>query len=80
MSEHITHVAVYEDVRLIKAAKDEFPEIFIESLDAAYDSGLACSGTRGNHLYAIPIIESYKNINSIFFWIFPRLFDAANQK
>ncbi len=62
MSEHITHVAVYEDsVRLMKADRINFPEIFIRSVEKSYDSGLFCSGSRGNHLYAIPIIEKYKN-------------------
>ena len=62
MSEHITHVAVYEDcVRLIKADRENFPKIFTQSVEECHDSGLFCSGSRGNHLYAIPIIEKYKN-------------------
>ncbi len=61
MSEHITHVAVYEDsVRLIKADRENFPPIFTQSVEACHDSGLFCSGSRGNHLYAIPILEKYK--------------------
>ena len=64
MSEHLTHVAVFEDsVRLVKAARTEFPNIFIESLEMAYDSGVVCSGTRGNHLYAVPIIETYIGVS-----------------
>ncbi len=63
MSEHITHVAVYEDsVRLMHADKEIFPEIFVKSVKNSYDSGLFCSGSRGNHLYAIPIIEKYKKV------------------
>ncbi|MFW6310440.1 MAG: hypothetical protein ACOC1D_04990 [Prolixibacteraceae bacterium] len=62
MSEHITHVAVYEDlVRLMNAASDQFPEAFLASTEKSYDSGLICSGARGNHLYAVPILEKYKN-------------------
>lgn len=62
MSEHITHVAVYEDtVRLMKADRENFPKIFTQSVEQCYDSGLFCSGSRGNHLYAIPILEKYKN-------------------
>ncbi len=62
MSEHITHVAVYEDcARLIKADKNNFPGVFVESIEKGYDCGLFCSGTRGNHLNSVPIIEKYKN-------------------
>ncbi len=62
MSEHLTHVAVYEDtVRLIKANRENFPKIFTQSVEECHDSGLFCSGSRGNHLYAIPIIEKFKN-------------------
>ncbi|MFP4060943.1 MAG: hypothetical protein ACLFUC_10715, partial [Bacteroidales bacterium] len=62
MSEHLTHVAVYEDtIRLINADQKKFPKIFIQSVEECHDSGLFCSGSRGNHLYAIPIIEKFKN-------------------
>jgi hypothetical protein len=62
MSEHITHIAVYEDsARIFQAIRDEFPKVFLASLRRSYDSGLLCSGARGNHLNAIPIIEKYKN-------------------
>lgn len=62
MSEHITHVAVYEDmVRLMKASGDKFPDAFLSSVEKSYDSGIICSGSRGNHLFAVPILEKYKN-------------------
>ncbi len=61
MSEHITHVAVYEDTaRLMAADKENFPAAFPFSIKNAYDSGLFCSGSRGNHLFAVPILEKYK--------------------
>ncbi len=64
MSEHITHVAVYEDmVRLMMADKGGYPEAFITSLEKSYDCGLMCSGANKNHLFAIPILEKYKNRN-----------------
>lgn len=62
MSEHITHVAVYEDlVRIMNADRNQFPEAFLASTEESYDSGIICSGSRGNHLYAVPILEKYKN-------------------
>jgi len=61
MSEHITHIAVYEDTaRLIAADSENFPAAFPYSIKNAYDSGLFCSGSRGNHLFAVPILEKYK--------------------
>ncbi len=63
MSEHITHIAVYEDaVRVIRHTKKNFPPAFHEALDEAYDSGLLCCGARGNHLYAIPILEKARDL------------------
>ncbi len=64
MSEHITHVAVYEDTaRLIKHTNGQFTKAFHDLLQAAYDSGLFCSGARGNHLYAVPILEKIRELH-----------------
>ena len=58
MSEHITHIAVYEDsARIIKYSGKKITKAFHEAMADAYDCGLTCSGARGNHIYAIPIIE-----------------------
>lgn len=63
MSEHFSHIAVYEDtVRLIRLEK-RLPALFMESLDNHYDSGMLASGSRGNHLWAVPILEKYKGGN-----------------
>lgn len=63
MSEHITHIAVYEDcVRIIKQSVSRFTPAFHEALEDAYDSGMICCGARGNHIYAIPIIEKNREI------------------
>ncbi len=63
MSEHITHIAVYEDsVRIIKAAETRFNPAFIDALNSAYDSGMVCCGSRGNHIYAVPIIEKNREL------------------
>ncbi len=63
MSEHITHIAVYEDsVRIIRNCPKRFHEAFPTALKKAYDCGFFCSGSRGNHLYAVPILEKTKRI------------------
>ncbi|HKJ79681.1 MAG TPA: hypothetical protein VKA10_09100 [Prolixibacteraceae bacterium] len=63
MSEHITHVAVYEDcVRILKNSGNKITPAFHEALENAYDSGLLCCGSRGNHLYALPILEKNREI------------------
>ncbi|MFW5877961.1 MAG: hypothetical protein ACOCUP_02495 [bacterium] len=63
MSEHITHIAVYEDcTRIMKFSREKFTKAFHEAIDAAYDCGMFCSGSRGNHLYAIPILEKNRDL------------------
>lgn len=63
MSEHITHIAVYEDfTSIIKFSKKRFTEAFHEAMETAHDCGLICSGSRGNHLYAIPILEKNREL------------------
>lgn len=61
MSEHITHIAIYEDTnRLICHSKD-FNLPFKNSLKHYPDAGLVSSGARGNHLLAVPIIEKVRD-------------------
>lgn len=61
MSEHITHIAIYEDTaRLILHAKD-LHEAFKTSIKNHPDVGLMSSGSRGNHLFAIPFIEAVRD-------------------
>ncbi len=63
MSEHITHVAVYEDcARIISLSEFNFSPAFREALEKAYDSGMICSASRGNHLYAVPIITRSREL------------------
>lgn len=57
MSEHITHVAVYEDINRIIQHSPKVGKVFKTCLSDAYDSGIICSGARGNHLFAIPILR-----------------------
>lgn len=61
MSEHITHIAIYEDTcRLINHSK-EFHEAFGISLGNKPDAGLMASGSRGNHLHAVPFLEQTRD-------------------
>ena len=61
MSEHITHVAIFEDgYRLMQLNSSQFPKAFVHGLEKHYDHGIVCSGTRGNHTYAVPIVEKYR--------------------
>ena len=61
MSEHLTHIAVYEDCARLILNTDKFCNAFRQCIENQYDAGLITSGTRGNHLFAIPILESYKD-------------------
>jgi len=62
MSEHITHVAVYEDsVRMMKLMPEKFPEAFLHSVEKSYDSGFFASGSRGNHIYAVPLYKETRD-------------------
>ncbi len=61
MSEHLTHIAVYEDCARLILNTDKFCEAFRTCVRNQYDSGLTTSGTRGNHLYAVPILDTYKD-------------------
>ncbi len=62
MSEHITHVAIYDDtVRLVSHSK-EFHEAFRISLQNRLDAGMMSSGARANHLHAIPFLEQTRDV------------------
>ena len=61
MSEHLTHIAIYDDTyRLVLHSKD-FHEAFKTSLRNHPDVGLLCSASRGNHLFAIPFLEEVRD-------------------
>ncbi len=61
MSEHFTHIAVYEDTARIVLTSDDFCEAFKTCITTHYDSGLLGSTSRGNHLFAVPILEKYRD-------------------
>lgn len=61
MSEHFTHIAVYEDSARLLLASPDINKVFKHVLNTQYDSGLLGSTSRGNHLFAIPILEKYKD-------------------
>ena len=58
MSEHITHIAVFEDSFRLAVALDDVAEAFKQSVRNYPDQGMLGSASRGNHLYALPVIEA----------------------
>ena len=61
MSEHITHIAVYEDLARIALSIPEICDAFKTCIQNQYDSGLLGGASRGNSDYAVPILEKYKD-------------------
>lgn len=57
MSEHITHVAVYEDAVRLAFHGNILSGIAERSLRDHYDTGLLAAASRGNYRFAIPFIE-----------------------
>jgi hypothetical protein len=64
MSEHITHIAVYEDCARLSLHSKRINEAFKASLREFPDMGLLASASRGNHLIAVPIIEQAKALSA----------------
>ncbi|MBN2091079.1 hypothetical protein JW964_15810 [candidate division KSB1 bacterium] len=64
MSEHFTHIAVFEDVTRLLFISPEICDVFKSSLRKFYDTGLLASTSRGNHLFAIPILEKLTNLSN----------------
>lgn len=60
MSEHITHIAVFEDSCTMIEVSPRFNQAFQIAVNRFPDSGLLGSATRGNHLYALPILDRVK--------------------
>jgi hypothetical protein len=61
MSEQISHIAFFDDiVRLIPGKKGISPE-FEEAVRNFPDHGVIATSARGNHLYAVPMIEKAKS-------------------
>jgi hypothetical protein len=61
MSEHITHIAVYEDCARIVLNTDKFCEAFRTCIKNEYDSGMLASGATDGGRWAVPILDKYKN-------------------
>lgn len=57
MSEHITHIAIYEDSARLLAISPTITEAFKISVERHPDIALMASASRGNHLYAVPFLE-----------------------
>lgn len=60
MSEHITHIAVYDDTVRLLNYSDRITAAFKESTTKEFDSGWIACGTNGNHLWAVPLLEEYR--------------------
>ena len=60
MSEHYSHIAVYEDTVKLLFVNENTPHVFKTALSRFYDSGLLASTSRDILYWAIPILEKYK--------------------
>jgi len=60
MSEHFTHIAVFEDSARLFLNSPEICNPFKTSIKNQYDSGMIGSASRGNHLFSVPILEKLK--------------------
>jgi hypothetical protein len=60
MSEHYSHIAVYEDTVKLLFVNKRLPQVFTTALTRFYDSGLLASTSRDGLLWAIPILEKYR--------------------
>ena len=56
MSEHITHIAVFENCARLAIYSSKVNPLFKESLKNYPDMGLLASASRGNHLFSVPLI------------------------
>ena len=61
MSEHLTHIGIYDDTYRLVQQADDLHEAFKTSLRNHPDIGLLCSASRGNHLFAIPFLEEVRD-------------------
>lgn len=61
MSEHITHIGICEDaLHLCLHSNDIHPDL-VESIRAFPDLAIIASGSRGNHLFAVPFLEMIRD-------------------
>lgn len=61
MSEHITHIAVYDDTVLLLKNSGFVAQALINSITREPDCGWVTSGSNGNHIWAVPILEKYRD-------------------
>jgi hypothetical protein len=61
MSEHYSHIAVYEDTTKLLFVNNKLPGVFKTALSRYYDSGLLASTSRDILYWAIPILEKYRS-------------------
>lgn len=61
MSELISHAAFYNDVNKLARIRKSHHRFIVGSLIKFPDHGFFASSARGNHLYAVPLLEKAKN-------------------
>ncbi len=64
MSELISHTAFYNDIVRLLPYKKNIHKDLLDSLKHYPEYGAISTGTRGNHLYAVPLLEKAKNQKS----------------
>jgi hypothetical protein len=57
MSEQISHIAFFEDMARLVGVHPALSPLFNQALVTYPDHGVVASSARGNHLYAVPLLE-----------------------
>lgn len=93
MSELITHTAFFNDVASLMPYRHTLHKDFIDSVKQFPDFGAIATATRGNHLYAVPLlekaegrkgnpkytIENQKSISAAVGWLMHRAIDLVSK-
>lgn len=61
MSEHITHIAICEDIVRLATVMPTVEKSFKQSVEHFPDECQMGSAARGNHIFALPIIDKYRD-------------------
>jgi hypothetical protein len=91
MSEQITHIAFFDDMAQLLPFHPTIDPDFAKAIEAFPDHGIVATGSRGNHLHAVPLMEKAKNekngnvdlryklISSSLGWIMHRAIDLVTK-
>ncbi len=63
MSEQITHIAFFDDIANLISHHPEINPLFAKSINAYPDHGIVATGSRGNHIHAVPLLEKAKDLD-----------------